>query len=244
MSNHSSPPTSTPDPAATTPAHAFVLLDRSGSMESVRSDVVGGFNSFLAATRAQDGEARLTLVQFDTVDPAEVVLSDVLVGDVPPLTEATFVPRGATPLLDATGLFIARIEERMAERAAAGLPAEDVTVVTITDGEENSSCELKLADVVATVDRLRKAGWTFVFLSADIGAYDEAGRFGYDPGNVQMWAPDAAGAGLAFDSLGRSWNSRRARLAAAAEGKALCETDDFFEGDKPAEADRRRRHGG
>ena len=51
-----------PDPRP----HFYVLLDRSGSMESMRGDVIGGFNNLLADQQADGPDARLTLVQFDS----------------------------------------------------------------------------------------------------------------------------------------------------------------------------------
>ena len=59
-----------------------VLLDRSGSMESVKSDTEGGFNAFVDAQRAEPGEARVTLAQFDT--EYEVVYANRPIADVPP----------------------------------------------------------------------------------------------------------------------------------------------------------------
>ena len=46
--------------------HISVILDRTGSMESIRDDTIGGFNTFLQEQKVQPGSATLTLVQFDT----------------------------------------------------------------------------------------------------------------------------------------------------------------------------------
>ena len=237
----------TPHPKPT-PVHVFVLLDRSGSMEAIRSDVIGGFNQFLAKTQADGvqtddgrplGKARLTLVQFDTQDPHEVVFAGRDVAKVPPLTEATFVPRAATPLYDATGCFIARIDRRVAKRKAAGKRPEKIVVVTITDGQENSSVRWSRSMILDLIEARRAAGWTFVYLSADPSAYADATVIGYDPRSVQQWAPDETGAQLAFTSLGSGLAALRYALADHRD----VDPGDFFAGDKPAEADRRRRYG-
>ena len=39
---------------ATPPVHVFFLLDRSGSMNEIQSDVIGGFNSFVNDQRRED----------------------------------------------------------------------------------------------------------------------------------------------------------------------------------------------
>ena len=36
--------------------HLSILLDRSGSMEAIRDDVIGGYNTFLAAQQQQPGD--------------------------------------------------------------------------------------------------------------------------------------------------------------------------------------------
>lgn len=62
--------------------HISVVLDRSGSMASIADDIVGGFNEFLSRQRAQHGEARLTLAQFDDQDPFELLVDAVPVREV------------------------------------------------------------------------------------------------------------------------------------------------------------------
>ena len=49
--------------------HIAVILDRTGSMETIRDDTIGGFNAFLSAQKVAPGLASLTLVQFDSQDP-------------------------------------------------------------------------------------------------------------------------------------------------------------------------------
>lgn len=221
------------------PTHIYVLLDRSGSMESIRSDVIGGFNAFLAAQQADGDDARLSLVQFDTGDVADVTVDDAPIGLVSPLTPAAFIPRGGTPLLDATGHIIARARLRAAARAAADQP-EAVIIVTITDGHENSSSEYNRAQIRKLVETSQDEGWTFVFLSAGLDAYAEAGGVGYAHASVQEWAPDADGVQVAFLSLGDSMVRRR---QAVRSGRPV-NNRDFFEGDKPAEAERNHKRGG
>jgi Mg-chelatase subunit ChlD len=149
MTNHTSKPnprpTSEPDPtvgpapdpeaAPGGPLHLFVLLDRSGSMEAIRSEVIGGFNAFVAGQQINGADARLTMVQFDTQDLAETVVDDVPIRQVKPLTRARFQPRGGTPLLDATAHLVARARAKVGD----GPVDANVVVVTITDGLENAS---------------------------------------------------------------------------------------------------------
>lgn len=217
-----------------THSHIYVLLDRSGSMEAMRSDVIGGFNAFLAEQAAAGPDARITLVQFDSGDPQEVLIDARDIGQARPLTRDTFVPRGATPLLDATGRLIARAAERAARRSTQAEPAEDITFVTITDGEENSSTEYSRAAIAQIVKARQDAGWSFVFLGAGLDAYAEAGSMGYDPRSVQAFLADAAGAQVSFTNLSEAVVRRRNRNRRGED----FDRGDFWEGEKTAEADR------
>ena len=53
------------------PVHIYMVLDRSGSMELIKHDVIGGFNSFVEAQRREPGRCRLSMIQFDTQNPAQ-----------------------------------------------------------------------------------------------------------------------------------------------------------------------------
>ena len=222
-----------------TTTHIYFLLDRTGSMASMAADVIGGFNGFLASQRTVPGFARMTLVQFDTVDPFEVLADGLPLNHVPELTTGTFQPRGGTPLYDATAQMIARAAGRAEERRALGRPAEDIVFVTFTDGEENSSVRYTRRDVLAMVKAQEEKGWTFVFLGAGLDAYAEGGAIGHAPGSTQAFAPDGRGARLAYASLDQAMSRhRRSSEAARAAAKAA-----FFEATgKDAEDDRRERY--
>src|SRR5688500_9013338 len=118
--------------------HIGFVLDRSGSMATIAEDVVGGFNTFLADQQADGNDAVMTLVQFDSQDPFEVLADAVPVAEMVPLTAATFVPRGGTPLFDALSRAITHVTARQATLAELDVPLEDILVVAFTDGQENS----------------------------------------------------------------------------------------------------------
>jgi hypothetical protein len=212
--------------------HLYFVLDRSGSMDAIRDDVVGGFNSFVAQQGAESGECLMSLVQFDSQDPYEVLFDARPVPDLPPLTAGTFQPRGSTPLYDAMGRAIANATIRAERRVAAGEPEEEIVFVTFTDGLENASREYDRQKVFAAVQKREERGWTFVFLGANQDSYAAGGALGYDPRSVQNFDASRAGTAAAFQSLGRATSSRRQKLAASMP----VEKGDFFEGTKEAEA--------
>ena len=177
--------------------HLAIVLDRSGSMEPIRDDVIGGFNAFLASQQAETSAATLTLVQFDGQDPYEVLADHADVHAVSPLTRETFVPRGATPLLDAMGRCILDTELWIARQPADTRP-DHVVFVIITDGQENASREFKLGRVKSLLKAKEKLGWQFIFLSADLAAFDDAEELGIAQEKRAFFSKDAAGNREAF----------------------------------------------
>ncbi|MCH7845546.1 MAG: VWA domain-containing protein [Acidobacteria bacterium] len=208
------------------PVHISVLLDRSGSMSAIAADVVGGFNSFLEEQRQHPGAARLTLVQFDTVDPFEVVVDGEDLDGVSDLEQGAYIPRGGTPLLDAVGALIASIDAEIAARADRGLPIEDQLVVIINDGQENSSVEHTRASVEAMIDQRREHAWTFAFLGANQDAFAEAGSIGVAPSSTVAWAATGQGALDMWDEMSSSTLSMRSKT----RDERRSSRDDFFGG--------------
>ena len=238
-------PTPTPDPTpeptseSTPNVHLYVMLDRSGSMATMADDVIGGFNRLLADQKADGADAIVTLVQFDGNEPQEIIADAVPISEMVDLDHNTFVPRGSTPLLDATGMLLGRASSRVSARRAAGLADEEILIVSITDGHENSSSEYSLATINQSVAAHQEAGWTFGFLSAALDVYGEAGGLGYDHRSVQSWTADGDGATIAMDSLSMATTELRRTVRT---GETFNKRD-FFKGRKLAEDDRRRRTG-
>jgi len=175
------------------PAHISVVLDRSGSMALIADDVVGGFNQFLADQRRAPGSARVTLAQFDSQDPFELLIDGIDLREVTDLARSAYQPRAWTPLYDAVGRMIARIDAEIAKRAELDLPEEDQVAVIVTDGLENASVEHTRASVFQLIVERRKAGWVFVFLGADQDAYAAGERIGVAPGNRAEWEKSQQG---------------------------------------------------
>lgn len=190
--------------------HITVILDRSGSMESIRNDTIGGFNAFLAQQKAEPGFATLTLVQFDTQDAYEVIHDFKNVKDVAGLSRESFVPRSGTPLYDAMGKGINDLEQKLAAMPEATRP-QRVIVAFVTDGQENSSREFSKAMVQKMIkDKQETANWQFVFLSADLDAMDEALATGVAAGSAMLFDKTAAGIANAWSALSCSTANYRA----------------------------------
>lgn len=150
-----------------------IVLDRSGSMATVKHDTEGGLRSFLNEQKNAAGDTRVTLRQFDTRH--DTVFENIPLADVPPFE---LRPRGGTALLDAIGSTITTVAEHIGTLDEADRPGE-VVIVILTDGFENSSKEWTLPAVKdAITTRQNTDGWTFVFLGADQDAISAGASMG------------------------------------------------------------------
>jgi hypothetical protein len=189
--------------------HIAVILDRTGSMETIRDDTIGGFNAFLNAQKAEPGLASLTLVQFDSQDPYEIVYQFKPLAEVPELTRETFVPRASTPLLDAIGRGINDLDKSLADRIEDERPSR-VVMVLITDGQENASREFRKDQIEKMIkEKQEKSAWQFVFLSADLDAIRDALESGVRAASTLAHDKDSHGVGAAWAALSRSISDYR-----------------------------------
>jgi hypothetical protein len=163
--------------------HIYFLLDRSGSMNTIVDDMVGGFDAFIAEQRKAPGSCRVTLAQFD--DAYEEVYADRPIAAVPPLV---LQPRGTTALLDS----IARLINDAGQRLAA-LPEDErpgtVIVGIMTDGLENASREWTHPQVKQLIERQTSDySWQFLYLGADQDAVEVGMSIGVGAGQSVTYA--------------------------------------------------------
>lgn len=181
-----------------------IVLDRSGSMDVVAKDTVGGFNRFIEDQKKMPGEAVLTLVQFDT--EYEFVHKGKSISEIPSLD---FHPRGATALLDAMGRAIFDTGERLKNTPEHERPGKVVFVI-ITDGEENSSREYKKAQISESIKRQTDIyKWEFVFLGANQDAIREGTSFGIGAANAMTYDHNSKGMAAAFACTSNNLRSFR-----------------------------------
>lgn len=182
------------------------ILDRSGSMKPLVTDTIGGFNTFVDKQRDEEGLARISLALFD--DRIESPWKHIDIQNAPKLTEEVYFARGSTALLDALG----RTVEATRARIEASHPderPENVIVLVMTDGYENSSREYDLRTVRAMIEKRQGEGWEFVFIGADVNAIDVARTMGMAAGSASRVARSQTGTAEAFSKLNRRVSSHR-----------------------------------
>ena len=184
--------------------HITVILDRTGSMESIRDDIIGGFNAFLEEQQKLPGKATMTLVQFDSQDPYEVICRFALASEVPKLDRNVYVPRASTPLLDAIGRGINDLEASIGHIDDKAQPSK-VVLAIVTDGQENASREFNRTQIVKMIEeKTKKNDWQFVFLSSDLAAIRDAEAYGIDMKMSLAYVKDSQGTRNAFSVLSKN----------------------------------------
>ncbi len=182
-----------------------VVLDRSGSMSSIRWPMEGGLERFIDSQRQVPGACHVSLIQFDT-KAIEVVFTAIPVADVRPIRIS---PRGGTPLHDAMAIAINSTGERLAAMPADDRPAK-VLMLVITDGAENASRETTAAQVRAMIQHQQEVySWEFIFLAANVNAFREARRMGIDTTRAVEFGANADDVGDAFAVLGDKFSKFR-----------------------------------
>ena len=197
---------------------ADILLDRSGSMQSLWVEALSSVNAFAKElankTDGQSVDSHITLAVFDSQDGLKF---DTLRCKQPALhwenvTDREASPRGMTPLLDAMVRIIALAEGDNPDKAV---------IVVMTDGQENASHEVTRDGVKAALDRVKAKGWEVVFLGANFDNISDAASVGVQAGQ-QM----AMSAGTMGESMARL--ARKARVyAESSPGGAPIVFDDI-----------------
>ena len=174
------------------------ILDRSGSMQPLISDTIGGFAHVMEQNRSLPGECMVTTLLFNE---AVSVLHDHLpIRAIPALTKKDYQPGGMTALLDAIGAGIEKMDGILAHTAESER-AENVQFVIITDGLENDSRTYSLSRIRQMISARKVLGWDFLFLGANIDAIEVAGSMGISSDRAVEAMGDQAGTRLAYAAV-------------------------------------------
>lgn len=191
----------------------FILLDRSGSMENMWSEALGGINGYVKAL----DDADVMLATFDTI--GYDVIRNTSTKDWKPITNEDLFPRAGTPLLDASARIMHNMIDSCAKRAI---------LVVVTDGEENSSRKYNKNEVSQLTKQITETlDYEMVFLGANFDKVGEVATNNFQFNNVhnyssRMYATNKENFGLAMG------NTAVATSAYFTRGKSSNFYDDQF----------------
>ncbi|MDM8200548.1 vWA domain-containing protein [Allofournierella massiliensis] len=199
------------------------ILDRSGSMQGLEADTIGGFNSMLNKQKKEPGEALVSTVLFD--DRVEVLHDRVRAERVKPITDREYYVRGCTALLDAVGGAIHHIGNIHKYARPEDVPEHTLFIIT-TDGMENASHCYSARQVRQMIRRQKKKyGWEFLFLGANIDAVETAGHLGIDADRAVNYHCDSEGTRLNYQVLTQAVSAVRCSAPLDAHWKDAIEED-------------------
>ena len=172
----------------------LLVVDESGSMSIIQNHALVGINETLTTIAKMQKahknlEQRVTLITFDSTHK-KLFYDNVSAFRAKPLKAKDYNPCGGTPLYDAIGMGIAKINAQATEE-------DSVLVTIITDGEENCSEEYSLKMIKNLIEKLKKQNWTFTFIGTDdLDVESIAMDMGID--NHLQFSEDAAGTQAMF----------------------------------------------
>lgn len=156
-----------------------IVLDASGSMSPIASDVTGTLRSLAE----EHGDTPMSLIAFNSG-----VLGAVQ-GPATALRNYAYRPGGGTALYDAIGTAFAHIEK-------------DTLLVIITDGEENASRAWNRERVGEILPILERLGTGVAFLGANFDAFAVGGSMNISPASTRGYVTtQALGMNLRGDLL-------------------------------------------
>ena len=188
--------------------YLIFVIDRSGSMASIRDDMIGGFNTFIKTQKdAKLGDCKVFAYKFNNI--YETMFEDIDLNDVPQLDRGNYIPRDMTALYDAVATTIDNIGARLAAMKEEDRP-EKVLVVTITDGEENASRKFNQQNVADRIKTQREQfNWDFAYIGANQDSWQVGSSIGYKAGTTLDYVADSAGTAYAFQRLCASTSNYR-----------------------------------
>lgn len=152
----------------------LIILDRSGSMESIKKEAIDGYNETLGTIKA--AQLKYTDTQDHFVSLAafcgcgiDMIYDKVPAKDAEKLTKEKYEPCCSTPLYDAIGQTCKQLKVYIKED-----PNANVVVTIITDGCENSSKEWSGKAVKQLIENLKEEGWMFSFIGSEYNAQELA----------------------------------------------------------------------
>jgi hypothetical protein len=144
----------------------LIILDESGSMHSIKSSTINGFNEVVQTIKGiekqfPEQEHFISLVSFNGLGIKEILFNEP-VKQLNEIDDKTYQPDSLTPLYDAMGFSINKLNKEL-----ENIPESKVLVTVLTDGEENDSKEYNGKSIKKLVEEMKSKDWTFTYIGAN-----------------------------------------------------------------------------
>jgi len=186
--------------------HYLLILDKSGSMQSVKNEAIAGFNEQVQTIKDltrkyPKQEFKVSLVTFN--HEVDTVFMNQQAEELEELKKSHYNPDGMTALYDAIGLSTSSLKNEIEDE----LKKEDVKIIVsiFTDGYENSSKEYKISDIAESIEALKKTKkWIFTYIGTNQDVVAVAKKMNVATGNVGIYNVGKIGTQSAFRSASQS----------------------------------------
>lgn len=141
----------------------LIILDESGSMESIKQATIDSVNETIQSIRTaqeqnEDQEYYVSFVTFN--DRVKCIYPCKHISNVHEITRVMYFPDRCTALYDAIGISLNALY--------TNVEAEDKVLVTIvTDGYDNVSRKYDCRTIKSYIDELKGMGWVFTYIGAN-----------------------------------------------------------------------------
>ena len=151
---------------ATDKVYNLIILDESGSMETIKKATISGFNELVQTIKGiekmfPEQQHFISFITFNGFG-IKTHLDKQAVSTLNRIDEKIYQPSSMTPLYDAIALSVLKLRIDV-----AGQENTDVLVTILTDGEENASKEFTGRQVKAIINEQKERGWTFTYIGAN-----------------------------------------------------------------------------
>jgi len=188
----------------------LLIVDASSSMNHLKNSTISGVNEQIDSIKQlekefPDQKYNMSFIHFNSAVTIEY--TDRQSDSLEYITEKNYNCSGMTALLDAIGVGVKNLNDKIGEKIASG--EASAVVVIITDGEENSSREFNGTKIKSMIEELQATNrWTFTFVGANIDSISTASRYGIDNKNVMQFSGNINSNSRVYSAMSKSLKSR------------------------------------
>jgi hypothetical protein len=147
--------------------HNLIILDESGSMNSIKKTILNGFNELINSVKSiekefPEQEHYISIISFNSKNENNVIHFTSPVSKIETIDDKNYNPESSTPLFDAMGFSILKLKNFLSDKNNYS-----VLVTILTDGEENASKEYSLTSIKRIIEELKSENWTFTYIGSD-----------------------------------------------------------------------------
>lgn len=210
--------------------YVAIVLDRSGSMKTVKSETVKGYNqqvkTLIEDSKKPDrGQTFASLITFSTL--VNENFFNVPIAELGEMAESDYVPVGWTAMYDGVGHAI----ERLCKETDCNDEFNSYLIVIISDGEENQSTKWTANQLAEKIKELQNTNrWTFVYIGSNQDLSVVRETLNFTDANMMDYESTGEGTQVAFAANATQMGKWLDGKARATQNRKAYSSKDYFKG--------------